>query len=268
MSIPDTNVYARELVWRMFRDAADEDYFVARWAARAELYFQFHWSAQQSLEKYFKGILLMNDRSVKEFGHDLLSLYKEAKPIIDELVPSILCPPNYFPRKASFASADFEPTEEFLARFNDSGDSGHRYRHYSLSSNGFDLHRFDELCFRLRRLVFPLEMSYLGGTSTYRMALIEDQNLQPHDDYAFLRRKKGILLEDSLGIFKWRNFSFFESDAVAVGKINSGFFSTNSQIFMNAQRGDVGKGAIDWLLLNAKFSKSDQAQLRSLLEDL
>jgi HEPN domain-containing protein len=56
---------------RSFRDVADQDYIVARLAYRVGLYSQFRWAALQAIEKYFKGILLLNRIKAKSIGHDL-----------------------------------------------------------------------------------------------------------------------------------------------------------------------------------------------------
>jgi HEPN domain-containing protein len=58
----------------MFRDAADEDYLIARMAARSGLQFQYCWSSQQAIEKYLKAILLLNGQKIN-FNHDLLSMF-------------------------------------------------------------------------------------------------------------------------------------------------------------------------------------------------
>jgi HEPN domain-containing protein len=56
---------------RSFRDTADQDYIAARLACRAGLIPQFHWSALQAIEKYLKGILLLNRIVAKNVRHDL-----------------------------------------------------------------------------------------------------------------------------------------------------------------------------------------------------
>lgn len=74
------NTFAKDI----FRKQADLDYVAARSNFRMKLRQQFLWSAQQTLEKYFKGILLFNGRSSrypqgskKEFGHNLVKLREE-----------------------------------------------------------------------------------------------------------------------------------------------------------------------------------------------
>ncbi|WP_099238997.1 HEPN domain-containing protein [Synechococcus sp. BDU 130192] len=55
---------------RSLRDTADKDYIASRAAYRMQLDQQFLWLGLQSIEKYFKAILLFNGQSAKT-GHDL-----------------------------------------------------------------------------------------------------------------------------------------------------------------------------------------------------
>ncbi|MDE2079954.1 MAG: hypothetical protein KGI90_01255 [Burkholderiales bacterium] len=56
---------------RSFRDTADRDYIHARLAYRARLVPQFQWSALHCLEKYAKGILLLNRIPAQRLGHEV-----------------------------------------------------------------------------------------------------------------------------------------------------------------------------------------------------
>lgn len=69
----------------VFRRQADCDYISARMNYKMKLREQFLWSAQQTMEKYLKAILLYNGLSAryyreppnpKEYGHDLLLLHE------------------------------------------------------------------------------------------------------------------------------------------------------------------------------------------------
>lgn len=66
---------------RWFRDTANRDYIHARLAYRARLVPQFQWSALHCLEKYAKGILLLNRIPAKKLRHEVsgaLSLLAQA----------------------------------------------------------------------------------------------------------------------------------------------------------------------------------------------
>lgn len=56
---------------RSFRDIGDSDYIAARMACRAGLVTQFLWASQQTIEKFFKCILLLNRIPAKDVHHDL-----------------------------------------------------------------------------------------------------------------------------------------------------------------------------------------------------
>ncbi len=75
---------------RCFRDVADQDYIAARMAYRAGLFPQFHWSASQAVEKYLKGILLLNRVKATDINHDLAKALEHAKklPFKIKLSPS------------------------------------------------------------------------------------------------------------------------------------------------------------------------------------
>jgi len=61
---------------RSFRDTADRDYVHSRLAFRARLVPQFFWSSLHCLEKYLKGILLINRVPCKDVSHAVTPLLK------------------------------------------------------------------------------------------------------------------------------------------------------------------------------------------------
>lgn len=67
----DTEKLLNDFAVRSFRDVADRDYISARMNYRAGLFLQFQWSSLQAIEKYLKGILLLNRVPAKKVGHDL-----------------------------------------------------------------------------------------------------------------------------------------------------------------------------------------------------
>ncbi|WP_461519726.1 HEPN domain-containing protein [Porticoccus sp.] len=79
----DELVLKNEFARRSFRDVADQDYVAARLSHRAQLREPFLWSALQAVEKYFKAILLFNDKSSKGVGHDLHEAMRRIEVISD-----------------------------------------------------------------------------------------------------------------------------------------------------------------------------------------
>ena len=76
---PLQNDSTRSLIFKLFTEAADEDYIVARVAFQFGLPNQFSWSAQQAIEKYLKGALLLNGISVKKSRHNIVNLFSEIR---------------------------------------------------------------------------------------------------------------------------------------------------------------------------------------------
>lgn len=67
----EKNILLNDFAIRSFRDVADYDYIAARMAYRVSLFPQFLWSGLQAVEKYLKGILLLNRIEAKKIRHDL-----------------------------------------------------------------------------------------------------------------------------------------------------------------------------------------------------
>lgn len=69
----DVRAQVNSFAIRMFRDTADNDYMAARLSYRAHLYQPFRWQAIHCLEKYAKGILLLNRVPSHGLGHEVLA---------------------------------------------------------------------------------------------------------------------------------------------------------------------------------------------------
>lgn len=258
---PDTNIYIRSSIWRMFRDAADEDYLIARMAARSGLQFQYCWSSQQAIEKYLKAILLLNSQKIN-FNHDLLSMFYSVLEISEDLIPTVLCPPNEFPRDVRlFGSPLFEPSCAYIARVEKLGNPGNRYRSDSIVLDFGDLNKLDHMCFMLRRIAFPLDMLVSGYKETARVVLKNQRSIQLHPKMGFqndIHKKGKHLIDES---FRWRNFSYFYEDAVKHGKICMGGSAINSEIYLNFNGGEERTQALNWLI-DHSLPKNMRAQLK------
>jgi len=65
------DILLNDFATRSFRDTADRDYIHARLAYRARLVPQFLWSSLHCLEKYTKGVLLLNRIPAKRLRHEV-----------------------------------------------------------------------------------------------------------------------------------------------------------------------------------------------------
>lgn len=259
-----SDINVRTLAWDLFRDAADEDYLAARWAIKLGLTRQYWWSASQAVEKYLKCALLLNGVSVKDYSHDLPRLFARAKLIFDDLIPDAFLPPQGFPFIQPFGARWAEPTDKIIERIGYRGTPDNRYRYFSITTNSYDLHKLDEVCFWLRRLSHPLEMKSSAG-KPYRELLRSDPNYQIHKTLGPLKKKTAPSYSERRSILCWRNFSFFPEGAYHLGEICNSGSAENSAIYLTIQRGDAAKPALRWLIDNVHLRKADAAEIRKML---
>ena len=131
MSRTSHDVTLNTFAIRSFRDTADRDYLHARLAYRARLVPQFQWSSLHCLEKYAKGILLLNRIPAKSLRHEVTGA-------LDLLAA-----------KGKFRIALSDMARKFIERL----ESGAEFRYFevSYSSERYDIARLDLAVSELRR---------------------------------------------------------------------------------------------------------------------
>lgn len=122
---------------RSFRETADKDYIAARMAYQAQLVQPFLWSSIHCLEKYVKGILLLN-RVEAHNGHSVL-------PGIDKM--------RLNGKFELDLSAD---AVQFIGNLEKYG-AEYRYYEVSYSTRPFDIVRLDRAVWEIRRYCQPLD---------------------------------------------------------------------------------------------------------------
>ena len=142
MSYP-MHILVNDFAIRSFRETADKDYITARMAYRARLIQPFRWSALHCLEKYVKGILLLNRVDAKKLGHSVL-------PGIDRMK-----------QHGKFVLNLSEGTVKFIKNLEDDGAED-RYYLASYEIEPFDIARFDRAVWELRRYCQPLDYDTVG----------------------------------------------------------------------------------------------------------
>jgi hypothetical protein len=129
----DKEILLNDFAIRSFRDTADLDYIAARVAYQTQLTPQSLWSALQSIEKYFKCILLLNRICVKnkDLGHDI----EKAMNLIAKSVP--------------FSLNLHESSFKYIKHLNTYG----RYRYFEVPyySEGEELVWLDKTVWQIRR---------------------------------------------------------------------------------------------------------------------
>src|SRR5216683_5315717 len=131
----------------LFKDIADQDYISARSNYRLRLREQFFWAGLQALEKYLKGILLFNQRSIVQYrNHDLSAVCKavETIPWIDLCWPATL--------------------EKTLKRFRELGDN--RYLSTDTYVRPHNLGELDEAVWHIRRYCQYVRVTVTAETGT------------------------------------------------------------------------------------------------------
>ncbi len=123
---------------RTFRDTADRDYITARMAYRATLVQPFHWSGLHCLEKYAKGICMLNRVPARKARHEVSSLLA------------------LMAKKGPFAVELSDGTVEYIKRLEATG----RFRYYEVSyySERFEITKLDRAVSELRRYCQPLNI--------------------------------------------------------------------------------------------------------------
>lgn len=283
----DLNALKNNVVTQMFVDTADQNYVIARWAYHRGLFLDFFWNACQALEKYLKASLLLNGRSAKGQGHDLTKLFEDVEDYAAEFFPPRLTQSPELKQLIGVPTKWHDETpEEFIARFNDLGDSNNRYNVFGYIQRWEDLHHFDQMVYAVRRIASNLEVSSsLGppsatGSKTVRETLKSDPGYSPRSIgsrlYKILYSKKDDELREA-GL-KY-NFQFApENYEHPEGTMRIGLSGTHSPLYQRIVRpadrpgsspGDREAAELgEWVI--AKISLPDQIkqELRSHIQTL
>lgn len=145
------------LVHELFVRTADENYVTARWCAINRLNTDFFWLAVHAVEKYLKAVLLVNGKSAKSYGHDIVKLYAAVKVIAGPLLPDRLQQPanlqivHWLERSA----------DDFVAHLLRNGNADNRYLIFGYVTRSEDLHMLDTIVFAIRRLICELDKPYI-----------------------------------------------------------------------------------------------------------
>ncbi|MEP4249426.1 HEPN domain-containing protein [Tateyamaria sp.] len=256
--LPENCRQTREMIWRMYRDAADHDYLLARFSARSNLLYQFWWNAQQAIEKYLKAALLLNGKPTVTYRHGLKKMLEEAQGFSGDLLPMVLCPPKDVRSKNRLNPRGFLPIKEFVEKVERNGDANNRYRISSVSTERRDLLYFDETCFHLRRISFPLDMKLDDKNSTAREELLANRNIQLHPEMGFDNFFERTHKEAWDEYFRWCNFAYFYEETVARGEYPSWGGSINAEPFLAHKSGkETELNSLSWVAENS-FPKNLQ----------
>lgn len=249
----------------MYRDAADEDYLIARFSARANLLYQFWWNAQQSIEKYLKAALLLNGVEVSSFGHKLVEMFQIARSFSGDLLPLLHCPPRpvISSRWPSTNPRGFTLVDDFIERIEQHGDPDNRYRVNSTYTFASDLVKYDEICFAIRRICFPLDIKLEEESITAQEWLQRNRTQHLHPRLAFegsMSKNHEATWRDH---FEWCNFAYFYEKTIDRGEYPRFGGSINAEPYLAIQsKNEDYLEALRWLAENG-FPKRLRAEVIS-----
>ena len=163
----------KRIVQELFISTADDNYITARWCFIEGLKVDYFWLAVHALEKYMKAMLLLNGKSSRDFGHDIVKLYKCVESLASELLPNSLKQPDALVIDHKWLD---ESPEEFSQRLYENGNADNRYQIFGFLQHYDDLFKLDLMIFALRGLCVPLDGYCLRSARTkltYRDVLIK-----------------------------------------------------------------------------------------------
>lgn len=224
MSYP-MHILVNDFAIRSFRETADKDYITARMAYRARLIQPYRWSALHSLEKYVKGILLLNRVDTKNLGHSVLPGIERMK------------------QHGKFELDISAGTAKLIKSLEDDGAED-RYYLVSYDIEPFDIARFDRAVWELRRYCQPLDYETVDLNGKTVTLLTHELNRvhrakEKHEKGTCIT---GGILEKIIGkqdhpareALIWNNLFFGPSRRKAV-KMRPGWEAGNSPFFLHPE---------------------------------
>lgn len=218
-----TDILLNMFAIRSFRDTADRDYVHARLAYQSKLVPQFQWSALHCLEKYAKGILLLNRFPAKEIGHEVTGAL------------NLLRKYSKFEVKLSRA----------VLRFIDRLESGAEFRYFEVSyyNEPFDIARLDCAVSELRRYCQALDWEVKtdgGSTNLLGSMLAQIEHAAQHNqrDSCIQNGWLEMILKDrkhpARKALVWQNLYFGASKRNRV-KLEGFFEAGNSPLYLHPE---------------------------------
>lgn len=270
---------------------ADDNYILARWMSINGFYPEYFWQAAQAIEKYLKAGMLLNEKSIKKYGHGITRLNADHAGVFGSLMPK-----NF--TKPKFLNPEYwhdETIANYIRLVGRMGEPDSRYGAISWSRNSSDLFKLDQVCWSLRRLTIGLDWiigddfglgdqdkKYKG--KTYKQVLSDVPNYLPRNGISDLDKPIASELKTRADILYEMNFELHENlssekihhktedfDKRAPMASNSPltfFWSTlnNKEIGGNFSKLDpVFREFMYWLLGNVKLDSEVKKEFEELL---
>ena len=142
-------------VTELFVNRADQDYICSRISFFHDHLPNFYWLAGQAIEKYLKASLLLNGKSAKGYGHDLVRLFNDVESYASEDFPEYLSKPEEI---GPHGWREERPIE-FLERIRPYTSPDFRYNLSDciLEWPQEDIFHLDQFIFAARRVAYQLD---------------------------------------------------------------------------------------------------------------
>ncbi len=225
--ISEEDVAVNTFALRSFRDTADRDYVHARLAYKAQLVPQFQWSSLHCLEKYAKGILILNRISAKDLRHEVTNALERLA------------------KKGKFSISLSTPAQKFIERL----ESGAEDRYFTIpySNEMHDIVLLDLSVSELRRYCQVLDRTFQAGQES--LSLLERKlgrinhaaEHSPHDTCIKGGWLERVLKEEAhpaRSALVWNNL-FFTTRRRKRVRLHGFIEAANSELYLNPKILDV-----------------------------
>jgi hypothetical protein len=142
-----------DIMEESFIHSADEDYLSARILILNKMTRMFYWAASQTIEKYFKAILLQQGVSVKNYSHKLLTMINENPSVFIFLGEVNVTKPEEFTKQFGNNLESlwpFKSISQFIEHIEEVGSADSRYNQVQLDYVLSVLILFDRLISKIQ----------------------------------------------------------------------------------------------------------------------
>lgn len=280
MFATNLNHFKSVIAHKFLVDPADRNYFIARFAIISGLQEEFYWNAAQSLEKYLKASIVLNDGSARGIGHNLLKAWREHQKQLKDFALTKLDRPDML-NKDLWSEVELD---KFLERLDQLGNPSTRYGLVSTYQFQADLFMYDKLVFELRRRTIGAQ--WIVGkdwdqenlSECYGMTYADALTSQPTVQIRKLievDKADSLVFKNSDYFFRW-NLSFARAECDLEDGIpptvasplpnfrNSYLYILHRQLSKTKLNDSVVE-KVQWLLRSFQLSKDVENEFRRLI---
>ena len=155
----------RLIVYDCFVFPAKQDHILAIFCHKIGFMLQFYSSASQSIEKLLKASLLLNGKSAKSQGHDLVKLFREVEQYASNFFPNHLNAPAELKNRVQWAN---EPPVKFLERIKRFTSPDAKYGVYGWSCFYEDIFKMNNLILYAMPTAYDLDEIIRFGDTEWK----------------------------------------------------------------------------------------------------